>query len=267
MHHFKKKFLGEHGHEPPLQRAWLHYHVRRFKFKTTLFTQFFYALRRRGPHNVVCLRAPTIVDPSLYATISHSYGYDNTITHQLGPRYEGQLMSDGGAYSNFRSILLVLTHDFIITCVYGPTGSDGHEWIVPTRMLRCAPFLCRLRRRDCCMLGVPSSQPTVPLHELPPASLVIHRQTSAHGRRKWTRSVQSRSGILAYLCTGQHWLWITVELHIPARATERLLLGREVAMLLFAEFWARNHYALERIDIVVGHGRSGVPLTSTRLHQ
>ena len=46
-------------------------------------------------------------------------------THQLGPRYEGQLMSDGGAYSPFRSILLVLTHDFIIICVYGPTGSDG----------------------------------------------------------------------------------------------------------------------------------------------
>ena len=55
---------------------------------------------------------------------------------------------------------------------------------------------------------------TVPLHELPPARLVIHRQTSAHERRKWTRSVQSRSGILAYLCTRQHWLWITVELHI-----------------------------------------------------
>ena len=35
--------------------------------------------------------------------------------------------SDGGAYSPFRSILLVLTHDFIITCVYGPTGSDRHE--------------------------------------------------------------------------------------------------------------------------------------------
>ena len=48
-------------------------------------------------------------------------------THQLGPRYEGQLMSDGGAYSPFRSILLVLTHDVIITCVYGPTGSGGHE--------------------------------------------------------------------------------------------------------------------------------------------
>ena len=57
------------------------------------------------------------------------------LTHQLGPRYEGQLMSDGGAYSPFRSILLVLTHDFIIICVYGPTGSDGHEWMVPTRTL------------------------------------------------------------------------------------------------------------------------------------
>ena len=56
-------------------------------------------------------------------------------THQLGPRYEGQLMSDGGAYSPFCSILLVLTHDFIIICVYGPTGSDGHEWMVPTRTL------------------------------------------------------------------------------------------------------------------------------------
>ena len=83
-----------------------------------------------------------------------------------------------------------------------------------TRTLRCAPFLCRLRRRECCMPRAPSSQPTVSLHELPPARLVNHRQTSAHERRKWTRSVQSRSGILAYLCTRQHWLWITVELHI-----------------------------------------------------
>ena len=64
------------------------------------------------------------------------------------------------------------------------------------------------------MLGAPSSQPTVSLHELPPASLVIHRQTSAHEQRKWTGSVQSRLGILAYLCTRKHWLWITVELHI-----------------------------------------------------
>ena len=131
------------------------------------------------------------------------------MTHQLCPRYEGQLMSDGIAYSPFCSILLILTHDFIIICVYGPTDMNGK-----TRKLRFAPFLCRLKRRECCMLGAPSSQPTVPLQELPPARLVIHRQTSAHERRKWTRSVQSRSGILAYLCIRQHWMWITVELHI-----------------------------------------------------
>ena len=95
--------------------------------------------------------------------------------------------------------------------------TDGHavtDINGKTRTLRCAPFLCCLRRRECCMLGAPSSQPTVPLHELLPARLVIHRQTSAHERRKWTRSVQSRSDILAYLCNRQHWLRITVELHI-----------------------------------------------------
>ena len=125
-------------------------------------------------------------------------------TRQLSPRYERQLMSDGGAYSPFRSILLVLTQDFII--------SDGHERKDVDAGLRT--IVVRLSRRECCMLGAPFSLLTVPLYELPPARLVIHRQTSAHKRRKWTRSVQLRSGILAYLCTRQHWLWITVELHI-----------------------------------------------------
>ena len=64
---------------------------------------------------------------SLHIVDYLNYELDKNRTHQLGPRYEGQLMSDGGAYSPFRSILLVLTHDFIIICVYGPTGSDGHE--------------------------------------------------------------------------------------------------------------------------------------------
>ena len=115
-------------------------------------------------------------------------------------------------YSPFRSILLVLTHDCIIICVHGPTGSDGYERQDADAALRTN--FVHMKQRECCMLRAPSSQPTVPLHELPPARLVIHRQTSAHERRKWTRSVQSRLGILAYLCTWQHWLWITVELHI-----------------------------------------------------
>ena len=92
--------------------------------------------------------------------------------------------------------------------------TDMNGWYRRGRLLR--NIFGRLGRRECCMLGAPSSQPTVPPHELPPARLVIHRQTSAHERRKSTRNVQSRSGILTYLCTRQHWLWITVELHISS---------------------------------------------------
>ena len=78
--------------------------------------------------------------------------------HQLCPRYEGQLMSDGGAYSPFRSILLVLTHDFIIT--YGPTGSDGHERKDADAALRTifVPF----KAKGVLYAWGPSSQPTVP---------------------------------------------------------------------------------------------------------
>ena len=79
--------------------------------------------------------------------------------------------------------------------------------------------------------------------------------------------VQTRSGILAYFFTRHHWLWITVELHNTTRATRRLMLGRGVATPLSTEIRARNHAALEHIDVVVGYGRSGVPLSSTRLHQ
>ena len=121
-------------------------------------------------------------------------------------------MSDGEAYSPFRYILLVLTHDFIITCVYGPTGSDGHERKDADAALRTI-FVPFEAKRVLYAWG-PVQPANGPPHKLPPARLAIHRQTSAHERRKWTRSVQSRSGILAYLCTRQHWLRITVELHI-----------------------------------------------------
>ena len=92
-------------------------------------------------------------------------------------------------------------------------GRDGHEWLNDAD--GCVPFYCRLRRRECCMLWASYSQPTVPRHYLPPARLVIHRQTSAHERRKGTRNVQLRSGILVYFCPPprHHWLWIMVELH------------------------------------------------------
>ena len=47
------------------------------------------------------------------------------------------------------------------------------------------------------MLGTLTSQPTVPLHELPPARLVIHRQISAHERCKWTRESSVEVGHLS----------------------------------------------------------------------
>ena len=58
--------------------------------------------------------------------------------------------------------------------------------VITTRIAVAHHFKCRLRRRESCILGATSSQPTLPLHELPPARLVIHRQTSAHERRKGT---------------------------------------------------------------------------------
>ena len=78
--------------------------------------------------------------------------------------------------------------------------------VITTRIAVAHHFICRLRRRESCILGATSSQPTLPLHELPPARLVIHRQTSNHERRKGTLSVQSRSGILSDLSHPYHTL-------------------------------------------------------------
>ena len=65
-----------------------------------------------------------------------------------------------------------------------------------------------------------------------------------------------------------YWLRISVGSALPARAMRRLLLrGGGGATQLSTEFRARNHAVLDNIDLVVGHGRSGVPLLSTRLHQ
>ena len=81
---------------------------------------------------------------------------------------------------------------------------------------RCAAhvhFTCRLWRGV--RRGPRATTSFGPQHELPPARLVIHRQTSCQNsvrRGRW--KVQTRSGILAYFCPRHHWLWITVELHI-----------------------------------------------------
>ena len=96
--------------------------------------------------------------------------------------------------------------------------------------------------------------------ELLPARYVMHRQTSGHARRRGRLKVQIRGLALARLCT----------LHLLVTDNGRAPLSSArhgEATLLYTEFRARNQAALEHIDVVVGHGRSGVPLSCTRLHQ
>ena len=122
---------------------------------------------------------------------------------QLGPRYEGQLtrMAEPIPPSGQSS-------SYSLTTLSSSSSTDRRaetdRIVITTRIAVAHHFRCRLRRRESCILGATSSQPTLPLHELPPARLVIHRQTSAHERRKGTLSVQSRSGILADFCPWQH---------------------------------------------------------------
>ena len=118
---------------------------------------------------------------------------------QLGPRYEGQLtrMAEPIPPSGQSS-------SYSLTTLSSSSSTDRRaetdRKVITTRIAVAHHFICRLRRRESCILGATSSQPTLPLHELPPARLVIHRQTSKHERRKGTLIVQSRSGILADFC-------------------------------------------------------------------
>ena len=114
------------------------------------------------------------------------------------PEVRGTADTDGGAYSPSGQ-----SSSYTLTTLSSSRSTDRRAVTDMNGKTR--------RRRECCMLGATSSHPTVLLHELPPARLVIHRQTFAHERRKGTWNVQSRSGILAHLCTRQHWLWVTVE--------------------------------------------------------
>ena len=107
---------------------------------------------------------------------------------QLGPRYEGQLtrMAEPIPSSGQSS-------SYSLTTLSSSSSTDRRaetdRIVITTRIAVAHYFRCRLRRRESCILGATSSQPTLPLHELPPARLVIHRQTSAHDRRKGTLSV------------------------------------------------------------------------------
>ena len=125
------------------------------------------------------------------------------INCQLGPRYEGKLtrMAEPIPPSGQSS-------SYSLTTLSSSSSTDRRaetdRRVITTRIAVAHHFICRLRRRESCILGATSSHPTLPLHELPPARLVIHRQTSNHERRKGTLSVQLRSSILADFCPRQH---------------------------------------------------------------
>ena len=110
------------------------------------------------------------------------------------------------------------------------------------------------------MLGATSSQPTVPPHKLPPARLVIHRQTSAHEQRKGTREGSDEVGhISVFLPPASLKIGLWSSSTLSTRVTRKLMLGREVATLAVHRVSGSEPLSGRRMDIVIGHGRSGVP--------
>ena len=97
----------------------------------------------------------------------------DTFNCQLCPRYEGQLtrMAEPIPPSGQSS-------SYSLTTVSSSSSTDRSaetdRMFITTRIAVAHHFSCRLRRRESCILGATSSQPTLPLHELPPARLVIH---------------------------------------------------------------------------------------------
>ena len=90
-------------------------------------------------------------------------GMDNAGNCQLGPKYEGQLtrmaepIPPSGQSSSYSLTTL--------------SSSSSTDWraktdrkVITTRIAVAHHFRCRLRRRESCILGATSSQPTLPLH-------------------------------------------------------------------------------------------------------
>ena len=167
-----------------------------------MLQSFFKSVQHNMFINVLLFTWPFLIDILIYPKFE-DYFFFIFVSCQLGPRYEGQLtrMAEPIPPSGQSS-------SYSLTTLSSSSSTDRRaetdRKVITTRITVAHYFICRLRRRGSCILGATSSQPTLPLHELPQARLVIHRQTSNHERRKGTLSVQSRSGILADFCPRQH---------------------------------------------------------------
>ena len=182
---------------------------------------------------------------------------------QLGPRYEGQLtwMVEPICHS-FCS--LVRSHDYHHLGLR--TDGQGRT----ERVIERGRCLRTILRAVCGGGGGACRGPRTttsfgPQRELPPARLLIHRtDLCQHNIGNAGRCSRGRASVLLLPAT------LTAD---KGRAPHYQRAPREGycwgggATPLSAEFRARNHSVLEHIDLVVGHGHSGVPLSSTRLHQ
>ena len=101
-----------------------------------------------------------------YTCYIHEMNRDDYYSCQLGPRYDGQLtrmaepISPSGQSSSYS-----------LTTLSSSSSTDRRaetdRIVITTRIAVAHHFRCRLRRRESCILGATSSQPTLPLHELP----------------------------------------------------------------------------------------------------
>ena len=99
------------------------------------------------------------------------------------------------------------THDYIITHVNDRRAViDGHEWLKDADAAYCAPFSFPFVARGVVYVrrGPHATTSFGPQHELPPARLALQRQPSAQNSVRRRGMVQTRSGILAFLCTRHH---------------------------------------------------------------
>ena len=180
---------------------------------------------------------------------------------QLFQRDEGQLNHMAEPVTSGHFSLTPSQYSSLPHC--GRTGRDGQVWLNKRGHRLCTTFSAVWGQESRSMPQSPCDELLDSPGELPPARRVTHRQTTYYVRKRWygVAIVLLPPATISY-----GWLSITALLW---RITRRLLLGGGGggATLLCTEFLARNHSALEYIDFVIGHGRSGVPLSSTRLRQ
>ena len=183
--------------------------------------------------------------------------YSDILQNQLGPRCEGQLIFMEKPIPHPKRPSNTPSRSSSFFAVDGRAETDSYNF--ERRGHHLCTVLTRFEARGGLLPCSSYDQLLVP-H-------VIHRQTSnAEHERKETLICADEVRLalffsLQLLATDNSRVTITSARHEEAAACEGAVTPLSI------EFWARNHAALGHIAIVVGHGRSGVSLSSIRLRQ